>query len=96
MLRPVQAGFRELPADPATTSEFKQFVSFDHSASSERLACSVGDNLTGATVRDPVAWVAFVEETKRMKPTDKAILGMVCESPGRNVGEPRSGLDQKK
>jgi hypothetical protein len=31
-----------------------------------------------------VAWVASVEETKRMKPTDEAILGMVSESPGRN------------
>jgi hypothetical protein len=39
-----------------------------------------------------VAWVAFVEETKRMKPTDKAILGMVSELSGRNVSEPRSGL----
>jgi hypothetical protein len=29
-----------------------------------------------------------------MKPTDKAILGMVSESPGRNVSEPRSGLDK--
>ena len=29
MLRPVQADFRELPAHPATTSEFKQFVFFD-------------------------------------------------------------------
>jgi len=55
----------------------------------------VGDNPTGERVRDPVAWVAFVEETKRMKPTDKAILGMVSESPGRNVSEPRSGLDKK-
>jgi len=44
--------------------------------------------------QDPVAWVAFVEETKRMKPTDKAILGMVSESPGRNASEPRSGLDK--
>ena len=44
--------------------------------------------------QDPVAWVAFVEETKRMKPTDKAILGMVSESPGRNVSEPRGGLDK--
>ena len=25
----------------------------------------------------PVAWVAFAEETKRMKPTDKAALGAV-------------------
>ena len=39
-----------------------------------------------------VAWVAFVEETKRMKPTDKAVLGMVSELSGRNVSEPRSGL----
>ena len=44
--------------------------------------------------RNPVAWVAFAEETKRMKPTDKAILGMVSESPGRNASEPRSGLDK--
>ena len=42
----------------------------------------------------PVAWVAFVEETKRMKPTDKAILGMVSESPGRNESEPTGGLDK--
>jgi hypothetical protein len=29
-----------------------------------------------------------------MKPTDKAILGMVSESPGRNESEPMSGLDK--
>ena len=45
--------------------------------------------------RNPVAWVAFAEETKRMKPTDKAILGVASESPGRNASEPRSGLDRK-
>jgi len=28
-----------------------------------------------------------------MKPTDKAILGMVSESPGRNESEPRGGLE---
>ena len=61
-----------------------------------RLAWSVGDSPTGAKVRNPVAWVAYVEETKRMKPTDKAILGMVSESPGRNASEPRSGLDKIK
>ena len=55
----------------------------------------MGDRPTGAKVRTPVAWVASVEETKRMKPTDEAILGMVSESPGRNVSEPRSGLDRK-
>ena len=44
--------------------------------------------------RNPVAWVAFAEETKRMKPTDNAILGMVRESPGRNAREPSGGLDR--
>ena len=62
----------------------------------QRLACSVGDSPTGGRVRNPVARVASVEETKRMKPTDKAILGMVSESPGRNVSEPRGGLDKIK
>jgi hypothetical protein len=56
----------------------------------------VGGSPTGVIVRDPVAWVAFVEETKRMKPTDKAIHGMVSESPGRNVSEPTGGLDKKQ
>ena len=28
-----------------------------------------------------------------MKPIDKAILGMVSESPGRNASEPRGGPD---
>jgi hypothetical protein len=44
--------------------------------------------------RNPVAWVAFVEETKRMKPTDKAAPGAVSESPGRNESEPVGGLDK--
>jgi len=43
-----------------------------------------------------VAWVASAEETKRMKPTDQTILGMVSESPGRNVREPSGGLDKIK
>jgi hypothetical protein len=38
--------------------------------------------------QSPVTWVASVEETKRMKPTDKAIFRMVSESPGRNGSEP--------
>lgn len=33
-----------------------------------------------------------VEETRQMKPTDKAILGMVSDSPGHNGSEPTSGL----
>ena len=60
-----------------------------------RLACSVGVSPTKARVRSLVAWVASVEETKRMEPTDKAILGIVSESPGRNASEPIGGLDKK-
>jgi hypothetical protein len=45
--------------------------------------------------QSPVTWVAFVEETKRMKPTDKAINRMVSESPGHNISEPKGGLDKK-
>jgi hypothetical protein len=45
--------------------------------------------------RNPVAWVGFVEETKRIKLTDKAIFGMVSESPGRNASEPSGGLDKQ-
>jgi hypothetical protein len=37
-----------------------------------------------------------VEETKPVKSTDKAILGMASESPGRNGSEPRGGLDKKR
>jgi len=29
-----------------------------------------------------------------MKPTDKAVLGTVSESPGRNESEPTGGLDR--
>ena len=53
----------------------------------------MGDSPTGVKVRDLVAWVAFVEETKRRKPTDKAIVRMVSESPGRNASEPVGGLE---
>ena len=35
-----------------------------------------------------------MEETKLVKPTDKAIFGMVSESPGRNASEPIGGLDR--
>jgi len=52
----------------------------------------VGDSPTGVKVRSPVTRVACVEETKCMKPTDKAIFGMVSELPGRNKSEPTGGL----
>src|SRR5438874_11966672 len=67
---------------------------FEHSAASQRLACSVGGESHRGKSRNPVAWVAFVEETKRMKPTDKAVVGTVSESPGRNESEPIGGLDR--
>jgi hypothetical protein len=34
-----------------------------------------------------------MEETRWMKPTDKAALGAVSESPGHNESEPTGGLD---
>ena len=61
----------------------------------ERQTCSGGSRPTGVKVRSPLAWVVSVEKTKRMKPTDKAILGMVSKAPGRNKSEPRSGLETK-
>ena len=60
----------------------------------QKLACSVGGSPTKVSVRSLVAWVASVEETKRMEPTDKAIRGMVSESPGRNASEPTGGLEK--
>ena len=45
--------------------------------------------------QSPVAWITSVEETKPVKLIDKAILGMVSESPGRNVSEPTGGLVRK-
>ena len=35
-----------------------------------------------------------MEETRWMKPTDKAALGAVSESPGHNESEPTGGLDK--
>src|SRR5215468_8758910 len=36
-----------------------------------RLACSVGDRLTGVKVRSPVAWIAERRETDLLKPIDE-------------------------
>ena len=78
-----------------SSAENHRMEVFADQCDQRRLACSVGGESHQGKRQSPVAWVAFVEETKRMKPTDKAILGMVSESPGRNVSEPRSGLDKK-
>jgi len=55
----------------------------------------VGVSPTGAVARSPVAWIARMEETKFVKPIDKAIFGMVSESPGRNESEPTGGPVRK-
>ena len=62
----------------------------------QRLACSVGDSPTEVTVGNLVAWIAGRKETEFLKPIDKAILGMVSESPGRNASEPTGGLEKKR
>ena len=59
----------------------------------QKLACSVGDRPTGAKVRSSVAGIAGGRETELLKPIDKAILGMVSESPGCNANEPIGGLE---
>ncbi len=54
----------------------------------------MGVSPPGARVRSPVAWITSVEETNLVKLIDKAILGVVSESPGRNASEPTGGLDK--
>ena len=58
-----------------------------------RLAFSVGDSPTGVRVSSPVTWITWEEETNLVKLIDKAIFGMVSESPGRNESEPIGGPD---
>ena len=52
----------------------------------ERQTCSIGGRPIGVKVRSPLAWVASVEETKLVKPTDKAIV---------KEGERVTGLQRK-
>ena len=60
----------------------------------KRQTCSVGVSLIRERVRSSVAWVASAEETKRMKPIDKAVFRTVSKSPGRNGSEPEGGLEK--
>src|SRR5262249_61339535 len=46
-----------------------------------------GVSPAGARARLSVAWIAGWRETETLKPIDKAIEGMVSESPGRNASE---------
>ena len=94
VLKPPRIGCR-VPSGDANVNNFCLDAILARECVQKRQICSVGDSPTGGKVRNLVAWVASVEETKRMKPTDKAIMRMVSESPGRNVREPVGGLDKK-
>jgi hypothetical protein len=59
----------------------------------ERLACSAGDKPAGAKVRRPVVRIAGWRETKTLKPIDEVALRGNYESPGRNEGKRKSGLE---
>jgi len=48
---------------------------------------------TGAKVRSPVAWMASGRETEHWESIDKAILGMVSESSGRNESKRIGGVE---
>ena len=56
-----------------------------------RLACSAGASPAEVRIRNLIAWIAVAEETKSLKPIDKATRGVVSESPGRNASEPIGG-----
>src|SRR3989442_10890674 len=55
--------------------------------SRERQVRLAGASPAGARARRPVAWIAGWRETETLKPIDKAIRGMVSESPGRNASD---------
>ena len=59
--------------------------------SSLMLVYSAGVNPARARVRGPVAWIVRRKETESRKSIDKAILGMVSESSGRNESERTGG-----
>jgi hypothetical protein len=88
-------GHKSRPVTMLQAINFKPILILARECVQERQTWSVGGRPTGVKVRSPLAWVVSVEKTKRMKPTDKAILGMVSKAPGRNESEPRSGLETK-
>src|SRR5215831_639886 len=75
--------------------KFEQISNFWTLARPAKAGMFSGSQSHQGKSQSPVTWVASVEETKRMKPTDKAIFRMVSESPGRNASEPSGGLDKK-
>ena len=59
--------------------------------SSLKLVYSAGVSPARARVRGPVAWIVRRKETESRKSIDKAILGMVSESSGRNESKRTGG-----
>lgn len=66
-------------------------TSIHYRMSSLKLAYSAGVSPARARVRGPVAWIVRRKETESRKSIDKAILGMVSESSGRNESERTGG-----
>ncbi len=58
-----------------------------------RQVCSAGDSPAEVRIRSLVAWMADRRATKYLKPINKAILGIVSESPGHNESERIDGLE---
>jgi IS5 family transposase len=56
-----------------------------------KLVYSAGVSPARAKVRGPVAWIVRRKETESRKSIDKAILGMVSESSGRNESKRTGG-----
>jgi len=56
-----------------------------------KLVYSAGVSPARARVRGPVAWIVRRKETESRKSIDKAILGMVSESSGRNESKRTGG-----
>ena len=63
--------------------------------SNRRLMCSVG-KVHQSKSQSSVARIACAEETKCMESIDKAILGMVSKSSGRNESERTGDLVNPK
>ena len=78
----------------------QQFVLFLDAVSVQlcvqvRLVCPAEVNPVRVRIRSPVAWMAGMRETDYLKPIDKAILGIVSESPGRNESERTGGPESE-
>ena len=74
------------PCNNRNSLILQSLMIFGRECVQERQTCSIGGRPIGVKVRSPLAWVASVEETKLVKPTDKAIV---------KEGERVTGLQRK-